>query len=124
MSEDIVSRTPSGLQDRGLLRRQTVSGVHRILSNLNTVRPRTTRISGIGTLHELTVAYEIKPTVILEGTGDWSDRLREIAYEGKYLEQGGIAELHYAKTPREAVDLAFSLASPGERGRDLEREYR
>jgi len=79
---------------------------------------------GVGTLRELTVAYEIKPTVILEGTGDWSDRLREIAYEGKYLEQGGIAELHYAKTPREAVDLAFSLASRGERGRDLEREYR
>ena len=34
---------------------------------------------GIGTLNELTVAYELKPTVILEGTGGWShlsDRTR------------------------------------------------
>ncbi|TMD53356.1 MAG: TIGR00725 family protein, partial [Chloroflexi bacterium] len=34
---------------------------------------------GIGTLNELTVAYEIKPTVILEGSGGWSSRIREIA---------------------------------------------
>ncbi len=79
---------------------------------------------GIGTLNELTVAYELKPTVILEGTGGWSDRMRDVAYQGKYLEEGRVAELHYAKTPREAVDLAFSLAKLGERGRDSEREYR
>jgi len=79
---------------------------------------------GIGTLNELTVAYEIKPTIILEGTGGWSDRIREVAYQGKYLEEAKIAQLQYAKTPREAVDLAFALASRGERGRDSEREYR
>src|SRR5438309_10988477 len=33
---------------------------------------------GIGTLNELTVAYEDKPTVVLEGTGGWSDRIRDI----------------------------------------------
>src|SRR5207237_7152948 len=37
---------------------------------------------GIGTLNELTVAYELKPTVILEGSGGWSSRIREIAYGG------------------------------------------
>ena len=79
---------------------------------------------GIGTLNELTVAYEIKPTVILEGTGGWSSRIREVAYDGKHLEEAKIAELHYAQTPQEAVDMAFSLAARGESGRDSAREYR
>jgi uncharacterized protein (TIGR00725 family) len=65
---------------------------------------------GIGTLNELTVAYEDKPTVILEGTGGWSDRIREIAYEGKYLDEAHRATLHFAKTPAEAVELALQLA--------------
>lgn len=79
---------------------------------------------GIGTLNELTVAYEIKPTVILEGTGGWSSRIREVAYDGKHLEEAKIAELHYAQTPQEAVDMAFALAAGGEAGRDWAREYR
>ncbi|TME40301.1 MAG: TIGR00725 family protein [Chloroflexi bacterium] len=65
---------------------------------------------GIGTLNELTVAYEDKPTVILEGTGGWSDRIREIAYDGKHLDEAHRATLHYAKTPKDAVDLALDLA--------------
>jgi uncharacterized protein (TIGR00725 family) len=68
---------------------------------------------GIGTLNELTVAYELKPTVILEGTGGWSSRIRHVAYDGKHLEEGKIAELHFAQTPEQAVELAFSLASRG-----------
>ena len=79
---------------------------------------------GIGTLNELTVAYEIKPTVILEGTGGWSSRIREVAYDGKHLEEAKIAELHYAQTPHEAVEMAFALAAAGETGRDSAREYR
>jgi uncharacterized protein (TIGR00725 family) len=78
---------------------------------------------GIGTLNELTVAYELKPTVVLEGTGGWSSRIRELAYGGKHLDEAKIAELHYAQTPREAVELAFSLAARGETGRDSAREY-
>jgi uncharacterized protein (TIGR00725 family) len=79
---------------------------------------------GIGTLNELTVAYELKPTVILEGSGGWSSRIREVAYEGKHLEEAKIAELHYAQTPQEAVDMAFALAAGGRSGRDSAREYR
>ena len=80
---------------------------------------------GIGTLNELTVAYEDKPTVILEGTGGWSDRIREIAYEGKHLDEAGIAELHYAKTPAEAVELALKLAGQGQDApRVGEREFK
>src|SRR4029077_12670813 len=68
---------------------------------------------GIGTLNELTVAYELKPTVILEGTGGWSSRIRDVAYDGKHLEEAKIAELHFAQTPEQAVELAFSLAARG-----------
>lgn len=66
---------------------------------------------GIGTLNELTVAYQEKPTIVLEGTGGWSDRVREIAYEGKHLDESGSAMLHFARTPKEAVDLALRLAA-------------
>jgi hypothetical protein len=80
---------------------------------------------GIGTLNELTVAYEDKPTVILEGTGGWADRVRSFAYDGKHLEEEHINELHFARTPREAVDLALDLASSDVRAtRSGQREYR
>jgi uncharacterized protein (TIGR00725 family) len=79
---------------------------------------------GIGTLNEVTIAYEDKPTVILEGTGGWADRLREVAYEGKHLDEAGVNELRYAKTPAEAVDLALSLAPGAETGKTIEREFR
>jgi hypothetical protein len=78
---------------------------------------------GIGTLNELTVAYEDKPTVILEGTGGWSDRIREIAYEGKHLDEAHRATLHFAKTPTEAVELALQLAKGGNTG-DPSKEFR
>jgi hypothetical protein len=68
---------------------------------------------GIGTLNELTVAYEDKPTVVLEGTGGWADRLRAVAYGGKHLDEAGTRTLHFAKTPREAVELALRLAAAG-----------
>jgi len=65
---------------------------------------------GIGTLNELTVAYEDKPTIVLEGTGGWADRVRSIAYKGVHLEEAGRRVLRYARTPKEAVDLAIELA--------------
>src|SRR5438270_11539599 len=66
---------------------------------------------GIGTLNELTVAYQDKPTVVLEGTGGWSDRVREIAYDGKHLDESHSATRHFASTPEEAVDMALALAT-------------
>lgn len=65
---------------------------------------------GVGTLNELTAAYEDKPTVVLEGTGGWSDRIRDIAYDGVHLDEAGHATLHFARSPEEAVGLALSLA--------------
>ena len=66
---------------------------------------------GIGTLNELTIAYQDKPTIILEGTGGWSDRIRDIAYRGKHLDESGSATLHFAATPEDAVDRALALAA-------------
>src|SRR5919198_5827701 len=65
---------------------------------------------GIGTLNELTVAYENKPTVVLLGTGEWADRLPDVAFERHYLDKRHSGYLHYAKSAAEAVDLAFKLA--------------
>ncbi len=52
-------------------------------------------------------------------------RIRDVAYRGRHLEEAGIAELHYAPTPEEAIELALALA---EQGRDdapvIEREFR
>ena len=76
------------------------------------------------TLTELTVAYQDKPTVVLEGSGGWSDRIREIAYKGKHLDESGSATLHFAATPEEAVDLALKLAAdPNARPNGPEREF-
>jgi len=79
---------------------------------------------GIGTLNELTVAYQDKPTVVLEHTGGWSDRIREIAYGGTHLDESGSATLHFAATPEEAVDLALKLAAdPSAMPNSAEKEF-
>jgi len=72
---------------------------------------------GIGTLQELTQAYELKPTVVLLGSGDWADRLPTVALDRHYLDEGRLGYLHYATTPLEAVELALRLAAEG-RGRE------
>lgn len=77
---------------------------------------------GIGTLNELTVAYENKPTVVLLGTGGWADRMRDVAYEGRYLDEAKAGYLHYAQTPLEAVELALKLAQEGWKPRVRDRE--
>ena len=79
---------------------------------------------GVGTLNELTVAYQDKPTVVLEGTGGWSDRIREIAYQGAHLDESGSATLHFASTPEEAVETALRLAvDPTTTPKGAEREF-
>jgi len=80
---------------------------------------------GIGTLNELTIAYQDKPTIVLEGTGGWSDRIRDIAYRGKHLDESGSATLHFATTPEEAVDRAIALAAdPAAYPKGAEKEFR
>jgi len=66
---------------------------------------------GIGTLNELTAGMDERniPMIVLEGTGGWSDRIREIAYDGCYLDARRTVPVNFASTPEEAVDLALKL---------------
>ena len=64
-----------------------------------------------GTLNEATIAYGHKPLVVLEGTGGWSDRLRQVTYDCRHFDQRGTAEILFAATPEEAVGKAIDLGS-------------
>jgi hypothetical protein len=65
---------------------------------------------GNGTLGELSMAYQNrKNVVVLEGSGGWADLVRAVAPDG-YLDPRQTVKIHYAQTPREAVELAFSLS--------------
>ncbi len=64
-----------------------------------------------GTFGELSTAYlNSKPVVVVENTGGWAERLKDAVYEGCYLDERRNIKIHYAKTPEEAVKLAFLLA--------------
>lgn len=68
---------------------------------------------GLGTLNELTIAVNENhvPAIVLTGTGGWSDRIREIAYDGKYLDERRSTPVHFATCPEDAVKLAIELCS-------------
>lgn len=66
---------------------------------------------GFGTLNELLLAYqECKPCVVLEGSGNWADRVRSILYAGAYLDLRRRVRTSFAPTPDEAVELALQLS--------------
>jgi uncharacterized protein (TIGR00725 family) len=67
-----------------------------------------------GTFSEVGLAYFHRPLVVLEGSGGWADKLRGILYEEKYLDARGYNTIYFAKTPEEAVDMAFRLAEARE----------
>lgn len=64
-----------------------------------------------GTLNELTIAYGSKPVVVVEGSGGWTDRIRDVLYEGKYLDERRLDEIHFAHSAHEAVELALHMAA-------------
>lgn len=62
-----------------------------------------------GTLGELSAAYlNRKPVVIVETSGGWADKIRDAAYEGCYLDERKWVKIDYAKSAKEALDLALS----------------
>ncbi|MBB4021067.1 MULTISPECIES: TIGR00725 family protein [Actibacterium] len=76
---------------------------------------------GVGTLNELTVAYDAGvPVVALEGLGGWSDRLRETLYDGCYLDERRVLPVSFAATPHEAVEIALRRADEPRSGSKLE----
>ncbi|ANB59850.1 TIGR00725 family protein [Anoxybacteroides amylolyticum] len=63
---------------------------------------------GNGTLGELSAAYmNRKPVVILETTGGWATKIKEVAYEGGYLDERRTIEIAFCDSAEAAVDLAF-----------------
>ncbi|WP_434287810.1 TIGR00725 family protein [Celeribacter sp. SCSIO 80788] len=76
---------------------------------------------GVGTLNELTVAYDAGvPVVALEGCGGWSDRLRDTLYDGCYLDERRVLPVSFAATPEEAVEIALSRAHEPRTGSKLQ----
>lgn len=68
---------------------------------------------GLGTLNELTIALNEHrvPAVVLTGTGGWADRVRDIAYEGMYLDERRIDPIYFAASPEKAVEQALQLCA-------------
>ncbi|MTH53121.1 TIGR00725 family protein [Bacillus mangrovi] len=65
---------------------------------------------GNGTLGELSAAYmNCKPTVAIETSGGWAEKVKQTAFEGCYLDERRTVEIHYAHSGKLAVDRAFEL---------------
>jgi uncharacterized protein (TIGR00725 family) len=63
---------------------------------------------GNGTLGELSAAYmNKKPVVIIETTGGWAAKIKEVVYEGGYLDERRTVENAFCRSAKEAVELAF-----------------
>jgi uncharacterized protein (TIGR00725 family) len=56
------------------------------------------------------VAYGRKPLIVIEGTGGWSDRIRQALYEGQYFDERKSGGVVYVSTAEEAVSRAFEMA--------------
>ncbi len=66
---------------------------------------------GAGTLNELTISINerMTPVIVLEGSGGWADRIRSIAYDGKYLDERRLYPILFATSPQEAVEQAMKI---------------
>jgi uncharacterized protein (TIGR00725 family) len=67
---------------------------------------------GVGTLNELTIAYQShRNVVVVEGTGGWADKVRGVLVDGAYLDERRTTEIALASSPAEAVERAMAFAS-------------
>jgi hypothetical protein len=64
-----------------------------------------------GTLNEATIAYAKKPLIVIEGTGGWADRLRDVLYEGKHFDLRRTAVVQFVSSAAAAVDAAVAAAA-------------
>lgn len=64
---------------------------------------------GIGTLNELTIAYDVgTPVIVLRGTGGWADRIASSLVDGRWLDERRVSELEFADSPADAVRDALA----------------
>jgi uncharacterized protein (TIGR00725 family) len=66
---------------------------------------------GAGTLNELTISINerLTPVIVLEGSGGWADRIRAIAYDGKFLDERRLYLILFASSPQDAVEQAMQI---------------
>ncbi len=67
---------------------------------------------GVGTLGELSAAYfNRKPVVVLETSGGWAAKVKEMAYDGVYLDARKTIKLDFADNAKKAVEMAVERAN-------------
>ncbi len=67
---------------------------------------------GVGTLNELTNAYDVgAPVVALSGSGGWADRIRSTLIDDSWLDERRVVALDFAATPAAAVTRALARAA-------------
>ncbi|WP_243385396.1 TIGR00725 family protein [Bacillus kexueae] len=65
---------------------------------------------GNGTLGELSAAYmNKKPVVVMDHSGGWASKVKDVSVEGCYLDERKTVELLYATSAKEAVHLALQV---------------
>jgi len=73
---------------------------------------------GVGTLTEVANAYhQGKPIIVMEGSGDVSDKLKLLLDEQGYLDSKKLVKIQFAKTAQEAVKKLIAEIQKGE-GKD------
>ncbi|GGJ09176.1 hypothetical protein GCM10010885_17800 [Alicyclobacillus cellulosilyticus] len=66
---------------------------------------------GNGTLGELSAAYlNRRPVIVLEPSGGWAARIKQVVYDGRYLDTRRTVALDFVQTAEEAVQRAMALA--------------
>ena len=64
---------------------------------------------GNGTLGELSAAYlNEKPVVVVETTGGWATKVKEVVYDGKYLDERKTIHIDFSDTAETAVEMAIN----------------
>jgi uncharacterized protein (TIGR00725 family) len=67
---------------------------------------------GVGTLNELTIAYDTgTPVVLLTGSGGWTDRILPALLDGEWLDERRVVALTPADSPAAAAELAIARST-------------
>lgn len=75
---------------------------------------------GVGTLNEVTIAYDSGvPTIVVEGTTGWADRLRASLDGGVWLDDRRVTPLSFTRDADDAVALALERAREPRNGSRL-----